>query len=157
MRRIEHEIADLVDDALGQGLGSAAAVSVGEGGREVLRLVRGRTRRIPDPGSAIDERAWFDVASLTKPIVSAACAMVLVGEGRLDLDDPIRSWLPAAASTGTVRQLLGHAAGCSAHVEFFRTLRDGVADPRRELVERATREPAQPPGITALYSDLGYL
>jgi CubicO group peptidase (beta-lactamase class C family) len=85
--------------------------------------------------------------------------MVLVGDGRLDLDAPVRRWLPDAATTGTVRQLLGHAAGCAAHVEFFRTLRHAPADVdrRARLVALAEREPAGPPGATAVYSDLGYL
>jgi CubicO group peptidase (beta-lactamase class C family) len=83
---------------------------------------------------------------------------VLVGDGALDLDDPIRRWLPVATSAGTVRQLLGHAAGCAAHVEFFKRLRIGVhEDPRAELVTMAATEPSGPPGVTAVYSDLGYI
>src|SRR5688572_12142407 len=116
--RFVDRIASLLDAALYEGLGSAAAVSIGDAGVEVVRIVRGHTRRVPDLGSPIDETAWFDVASLTKPIVTASCAMVLVGEGRLELGQPITRWLPTAVSTGTVRDLLGHAAGCAAHVEF---------------------------------------
>lgn len=153
-----HRIAALVDDALAAGLGSAAAVSVGDQGCEVAHLVRGLSRRLPTPGAPIDEQTWFDVASLTKPMATVASAMVLVGEGKLDLGDPIRRWLPGAASTGTVRELLGHAAGCAAHVEFFRTLRVGShADPRAELVALAAAEPTSAPGVSAVYSDLGYI
>jgi len=153
-----HRITALIDEALAAGLGSAAAVSVGDEGREVGRLVRGLTRRLPTPGVRVDEQTWFDVASLTKPMATAAAAMVLVGEGQLGLDDPIRRWLPGAASTGTVRELLGHAAGCAPHVEFFRQLRMGShADPRTELVGLAAAEPASAPGVAAVYSDLGYI
>src|SRR5262245_125493 len=109
-------IAALIDDALAAGLGSAAAVSVGDNGAEVFRLVRGHTRRVPDRGAEIDEHTLFDLASLTKPIATVAGAMVLVGDGRLDLADPVHRWIPDAATTGTVRDLLGHAAGCVAHV-----------------------------------------
>ncbi len=155
---IVHEIAALLDAALDAHLGSAAAVSIGDGGVEQERLVRGVTRRVPEPGVAIDERVPFDLASLTKPMATAALAMVLVGDGALDLDAPVRRWLPDAATTGTVRELLGHAAGCAAHVEFFRELRTGEhADPRAALVALAARVPAAAPGITALYSDLGYI
>lgn len=151
-------IATLVEDALAAGLGSAAAVSIGDGGREVARVVRGWAWRVPSLGPTIDDRAWFDVASLTKPMATAACAMVLVGEHRLDLDAPLRRWFPSAASAGTIRHLLGHTAGCAAHVEFFRDLRSGEhADPRGELVARAVREPAKSPGVAAVYSDLGYI
>ncbi|MBA3455563.1 MAG: beta-lactamase family protein [Deltaproteobacteria bacterium] len=153
-----HRIAALLDDALEGGLGSAAAVSIGDQGREVARLVRGLTRRLPTPGVPVDEQTWFDVASLTKPVATVASAMVLVGAGQLGLGDPVRRWLPGAASTGTVRELIGHAAGCAAHVEFFRKLRVGShADPRAELVGLAAAEPASAPGVSAVYSDLGYI
>jgi serine-type D-Ala-D-Ala carboxypeptidase len=151
-------IAALVDEALAAGLGSAMAVSIGDGGREVGRLVRGRVRRVPDLGPVIDESAPFDLASLTKPMATAAIAMVLVGDGRLDLDAPVRRWLGGAQTTGTVRDLLGHAAGCRAHVEFFRQLRaHPPSDPRAALVAMAAAEPAESPGADAIYSDLGYI
>lgn len=151
-------IVTLVDDSLAGCLGSAAAVSVGDGGVEVFHYVAGHVRRLPDVGPPIDERTPFDLASLTKPIATVAAAMVLVGDGKLELDAPIRRWLPDAASTGTVRQLLGHAAGCAAHVEFFRRLRGELpADPRARLIDLASREPCDPPGVTATYSDLGFI
>ncbi len=153
MQRIE----ELIDAALAAGLGSAIAVSVGDGGREVYAAHRGHTRRVPDLGAPIDEHTRFDIASLTKPMVTAACAMVLVRHGRLALAAPVRDHVPEAATTGTVRDLLGHAAGCLPHVEFFRAMQAGSRDPRAELVERAAREPASAPGITAVYSDLGYI
>jgi len=150
-------IARLVDGALAAGLGSGAAVSIGDGGREVFRLVRGHTRKLPDLGTPITDTTPWDLASLTKPMCTVACAMVLAGEGALDLAAPIRSWLPASASPASVRALLGHAAGCVAHVEFFRWLRGArPADPRSALVERAQRVPVQ---FTAapVYSDLGFI
>ncbi|HVK87637.1 MAG TPA: serine hydrolase domain-containing protein [Kofleriaceae bacterium] len=151
-------LAGLADEMFARGIGSGAAISVGDAGREVARLCTGVTRRLPTAGGLVDERTWFDVASLSKPMATVACAMVLAGDGALDLDAPIRRWLPAAASTGSVRQLLGHAAGCAAHVEFFRRLAVGDhPDPRAELVEMASTEPANLPGVSAVYSDLGYL
>jgi CubicO group peptidase (beta-lactamase class C family) len=87
-------IVQLVDAALAGGLGSGAAVSVGDGGREVFRLARGATQRVPQLGIPVTETTPFDLASVTKPMATVACAMVLVGEGRLDLAAPIRSWLP---------------------------------------------------------------
>jgi CubicO group peptidase (beta-lactamase class C family) len=133
------------------------ALSIGDAGVEQERLVRGTIRRVPDVGPPIDERTAFDLASLTKPMATVALAMVLVGDGALDLDTPVRRWLPDAATTGTVRQLLGHAAGCAAHVEFFRALRTSPQDPRGALIDLAARHPAGPAGVQAVYSDLGFL
>jgi CubicO group peptidase (beta-lactamase class C family) len=151
-------IAVLLDDALAARLGSAAAVSVGDAGVEVFRYATGHRWRQPALGAAIDERTRFDLASLTKPMATVACAMVLVGDRRLELDAPIRRYLPAAASEGTVRQLLGHGAGCAAHVEIYRWLRaERPTDPYAALVARACAEPCASPGSSAVYSDLGYI
>jgi CubicO group peptidase (beta-lactamase class C family) len=157
MRHMDR-IAALLDEALASGLGSAAAVSVGDAGVEVFRVVRGHRWRLPALGERIHRNTPFDLASLTKPMVTVAIAMVLAGDRRLDLDAPIRSILPDSASSGTVRQLLGHSAGCAAHVEFYRYLRAArPADPYATLVERACREPCDPAGVAAVYSDLGFL
>ncbi len=148
----------LLDGALAAQLGSAAAVSVGDGGREVFRYAAGSVRRVPDVGPAVDDQTVFDLASLTKPMSTVAIAMVLVGQGRLDLEAPVRRYLPSAATTGTVRQLLGHSAGCASHVEFYRRLRAEVAaDPRARLVELAIAERCDPPGVQSIYSDLGFI
>ncbi|HEX4416929.1 MAG TPA: serine hydrolase domain-containing protein [Kofleriaceae bacterium] len=153
-----HDIVALLDAALLAGLGSAAAVSIGDAGIEVERIVRGTARRVPAPGPAIDDATAFDLASLTKPLATAALAMVLVGDGALALDAPVRRWFPTAGTAGTVTHLLGHAAGLVAHVEFFRTLAHGVhPDPRGELVALAAAHPAGEPGRATLYSDLGYI
>lgn len=149
-------IVQLVDGALAAGLGSGAAVSVGDAGREVFRLVRGTTHTLPTRGEPVTDTTSWDLASLTKPMSTVACAMRLVGDGTLDLDQPIRRWLPAAASLATVRALLGHAAGCIAHVELFRWLRGArPTDPRAALIERAQRVPIA--DGTPVYSDLGFL
>lgn len=153
-----HEIAGLLDDALSHGFGSAAALSIGDSGIEVERMFRGHLSRIPELGPALDAKALFDLASVTKPMCTVACAMALVADGRLDLDAPIRRWIPTAASTGTVKHLLGHASGCIAHVEFFRQLAVGDHPDRyAELIELAATTPANPPGIATVYTDLGFL
>jgi CubicO group peptidase (beta-lactamase class C family) len=153
-----HAIARLLDDALASGLGSAAAISVGDAGVEVFRHVAGHTRRVPDLGEPITEHTPFDIASVTKPMATVAIAMVLVAEHKLDLTAPVRAYLPNAATTATVRQLLAHTAGCAAHVEFYRRLRaERPADPRQRLIDLASRERADPPGLAAIYSDLGFL
>jgi CubicO group peptidase (beta-lactamase class C family) len=44
----------------------------------------------------------FRIASITKPIIAAA-VMMLVEDGRIALDDPVRQWLPELASPAVVR------------------------------------------------------
>jgi CubicO group peptidase (beta-lactamase class C family) len=156
IKRVMDAIVQLVDAALAAGLGSAAAVSVGDRGREVFQLVRGHTHAIPGRGEPVSETTPWDLASLTKPMSTVACAMRLVGDRALDLDAPIRRWLPGSSSPATVRALLGHAAGCIAHVELFRWLRGAhPTDPRAALVDRAQRVAIG--DALPVYSDLGYI
>ena len=156
-------VALLLDEALAAGLGSAAAVSIGDAGVERFRACRGALWRLPEPGPSAGEGAWFDLASLTKPMVSAALAMVLVDRGDLELDLPVRRWVPDAATPGTVAELLGHAAGCAAHVKFFELpgVREAGRDreqARQEILRLARTHPlAGAPGKDTAYSDLGYM
>ena len=139
----------LLDDALARRRSGSAAARL-RWRRRAARssgIVAGTRAGSPIAARRSTSTRAFDLASVTKPMATVAIAMVLVGERRLDLDAPVRRWLPAAATTGTVRQLLGHAAGCAAHVEFFRRLRAArPVDPRATLVElAAARAAASPP------------
>lgn len=142
----------LLDDAVARGLCSAAALAIGDGGREVVVHAVGTTRTVPTPGDPIDAGVWFDLASVTKPMATAAIAMALVSRRRLELD--------AADARGvTPRHLLGHAAGFPAHVKFFEQIwAEAPADPRARLVELASTTPLdRAPGEATVYSDLGYI
>jgi CubicO group peptidase (beta-lactamase class C family) len=55
-----------------------------------------------DGTSPMARDSIFRVASITKPITAAA-VMMLVEDGRITLDDPVRKWLPELASPAVVR------------------------------------------------------
>ncbi|MEK4473045.1 serine hydrolase domain-containing protein [Paenibacillus sp. FSL R7-0048] len=71
-------------------------------------------------GRLMREDALFRLASVTKPIVSTA-ALVLVAQGRLQLDDRVDRWLPefqprlqnGEFASLTIRHLMTHTAGLS--------------------------------------------
>jgi serine-type D-Ala-D-Ala carboxypeptidase len=107
----------------------------------------------------------YDLASLTKPMATAAALMKL----DIDLDAPVGPLVPElgsrpgdAAGHVTFAQLLGHASGLPAHLELFRRLRAGEragAQGRREaLLRMAAGTPLErAPGQSTVYSDLGYV
>lgn len=91
-----------------------AVVGVDHGGR--LELACHGVTRI-DHGGPVDESTLFQIGSTAKTFTAAAI-MVLVDQGRVDLDQPVRRYLPdlrlhdeAAAEALTVSQLLNHTAG----------------------------------------------
>ncbi|MFD2078465.1 CubicO group peptidase, beta-lactamase class C family [Actinopolymorpha cephalotaxi] len=68
-------------------------------------------------GRPVDEATLFQIGSTAKTFTATAI-MVLVDQGRIDLDQPVRRYLPElrlldgdAAETLTVGQLLNHTAG----------------------------------------------
>jgi beta-N-acetylhexosaminidase len=107
----------------------------------------------------------YDVASLTKPVVTSTEVAMLTEDDRIPLDAPIARYLPefmtATASDPnpgwrarvTVRQLLLHTSGLPAHRAYFQQARD-----RREVLRAIFAEPlVAEPGSKVEYSDLGFI
>ncbi|WP_107400479.1 serine hydrolase domain-containing protein, partial [Streptomyces africanus] len=117
-----------------------------------------RSGRPADPG------ARFRAGSVTK-VFTAAVALQLAAEGRLDLDRSARSYLPELipASYGgvTVRQLLNHTHGIPAP-DVPGTLEEAYADrfrvhDPRDMVRSATsKKPEFDPGERQHYLNIGY-
>ncbi len=83
------------------------------------RYHRAYGQRAVDPApEALDEDTVFDVASLTKPVITATLVQLLRERGRLDLEAPLQRYLPdcgGADKAGiTLRQLLTHSSGLPA-------------------------------------------
>jgi CubicO group peptidase (beta-lactamase class C family) len=98
----------------------------------------------------------FDLASLTKPIVTATVVMNLVSNRALALDEPIAramgEWRGADRSGVTVRDLLEHASGLAAR------LVDAPPGSRREFEhEICTMQLEYMPRTQSIYSDLGFI
>jgi serine-type D-Ala-D-Ala carboxypeptidase len=113
----------------------------------------------------------YDVASVTKAVVTSVLAMRAVAGNEVALGDPVARWQPLFRGEGkeavTVRHLLCHASGLPAHLPFyapFVALGPPAAflvdvDARRDaIVAAAAAEPlVTPPGTRSLYSDLGFI
>lgn len=108
----------VVDRAVQERRVVGAVVLVAHRGQVVHRRAAGHADR--EDGRLMREDALFPLASLTKPLVSAA-TLRLVEQGRLSLDSPVTRWLPSfrprledgSVPTITVHHLLTHTAGLS--------------------------------------------
>lgn len=107
-----------IDRALAEARIVGTVVLVAAQGRLVYRRAAGLADR--EAGAAMQERAVFRLASVTKPFVTAA-ALRLVEIGALSLADPVTRFLPdfrpaladGTVPTITVRHLITHTAGLS--------------------------------------------
>jgi CubicO group peptidase (beta-lactamase class C family) len=156
----EKELAGAVD-ALIQPEADAGLLSgtllIAQGDRILLQRSYGFANwelRVP-----VSPSSRFAIASITK-VMTAALAETLTKEGRLDLDAPVRRYLPGfpdgpKGGAPTIRQLLDHTAGVPWRVTkpIDETQRLLPAD----IVERIKKVGLLfEPGTEELYSSAGY-
>jgi CubicO group peptidase (beta-lactamase class C family) len=120
-------------------------------------------RQTYEPTSpAITTETLYDIASVTKVVITTAAAMLLHQRGLLDLDTPLGELLPGfvvGRPPGTqarrvlIRHLLAHNSGLPGYVRFFET-----HTTPRGLLRAALELPIEaPPGTRAEYSDPGFI
>ena len=148
-------IAPLVEAEIAAGRIPGAVVLVGQGEQILYRQAFGR-RSAGSPSSPMTVDSVFDLASLTKPVVTTTAILQLAERGKVDLDAPAARYWPAFGTSGkqaiTVRQLLAHTAGLPAGVDPGRA-RD-AAGLWRQVAEA---KPSGAPGREVRYSDVGFL
>ena len=97
----------------------------------------------------------YDLASLTKIVVTTTAAMILVDEKRLDLAKPVSSFLPGfhggAKDKVTVEQLLTHSSG----LDWWGPLYKDTVGHAAYLEKIQAMDLVYAPGTKSLYSDLG--
>jgi SSS family transporter len=133
-----------------------AVVIAGHNGRIIFHRAYGNRSLIPTP-EAMTEDTIFDVASLTKVLVTAPAIMQLYEQGRFRLNDPVAQYLPAFAANGkqdiTIRQLLTHYSGLPPDVSL-----DDRWEGKEEGLRRAfAAKPVTPPGVQFRYSDINFI
>lgn len=114
--------------------------------------------------AAITTNTWFDLASLSKPLVTASLCMVAVSQGWLDLDTPLEQllayrYVPADKARITLRQLLNHCSGLPAYRPFYQNLSDVALPKRRETLTTWILQESllSVPRTLSVYSDLGFM
>ena len=149
-----------LDDALGavrrevsRGAFPGAALVVGRGPEMVLLEGIGRTAW---GGEKVDPaRTVYDLASLTKVVATTTAVMLLVEDGRMELDAPVQRYLPefsgGAKALVTVRHLLTHTSGLPAGTDVGPLT---AAEAMRKILQHPLENQ---PGSEVEYSDLGFV
>lgn len=121
---------------------------IDEGGGGVLGVDR--------PDSRPDTDTIYDLASLTKPLVTGLLLALLEAEGALDLEAPVGEKLPELRGSNwgeaSSSELARHRSGLPA----WKPLYLAGQGPESYLAQIAAEQPSCPRGAT-LYSDLGYI
>ncbi len=100
----------------------------------------------------------YDLASLTKPLVTGLLCACRIETGEVTLDSSVSHYLPEFEQTDkqsiTVRHLLTHSSGLPAWRPLY-ILAKG--DRERTLAEIAHLELEHKPGTRVVYSDMGFI
>lgn len=153
---IDERLPAMLDSVMAVGIAERAApggsIAVGRYGQQVLTRGYGRTDWTTE-APLVDDRTIYDLASLTKVVVTTTAAMILEEEGRLHLDRTVASYLPelddSAKAPITVRMLLTHRGGLEAYAQLFSTLKG-----RDAYLEAINLRPLRyAPGERSVYSD----
>jgi CubicO group peptidase (beta-lactamase class C family) len=147
-----------VRDGIQKGIYPGAVVIIGR--RDSLLYARGYGHFTWSPSSPVprpDSTLW-DIASITKVVSTAGAALRLVDQGKLDLEAPVRRYLPRFSggpkNQVTVRMLLDHTSGLKSYVPFYLKARGS----RARAIDLLYAQPlVRVPGDSAEYSDLNAL
>src|ERR1700733_3170053 len=153
-------VSTLVNQAIAAKKLPGAVLLINHDGKTVFEQAYG-DRALEPVVEAMTENTIFDMASLTKCLVTATAVMQLYEEHKLQFDDPVTKYLPAFGVNGkqnvTIRELLTHYSGLPPDVE----LKDpwGLAAPdKAEGVRRAMESSLKTtPGTHFEYSDINFI
>ena len=151
----------LMQGAVDQGIFPGGVLLVANKDETIFFDAFGRARL--SPKRLMTTETVFDLASLTKPLATALCVMVLVQEGRVALDQTLGQAVPDFSDTDkeglTVGQLLCHTSGLPDYRPYYERLSKWPPFERKGEVRKMLLGEAliHDPGKVSLYSDLGFM
>jgi len=146
----------VIEQAIHDGNIPGAVLIVGHNGQVMYRKAYG-SRALEPRREAMTLDTIFDLASLTKVIVTTTAVMQLVERGKVRLNDPVAKYLPEFKQNGkedvTVRQLLIHYSG----LEPDMNLKTAWEEKQTAYQMAFAEAPQDPPGSKFSYSDINFI
>jgi uncharacterized protein YbbC (DUF1343 family)/CubicO group peptidase (beta-lactamase class C family) len=150
------EVDAVIDHSIQENNIPGAVLVVGHDGRVIYRKAYGE-RALEPRREPMALNTIFDLASLTKVIVTTTSVMQLVEEGKIRLNDPVAKYLPEFAQNGkqdiTLRQLLTHFSGLEPDLDL-KTPWEGKETAYRMAFAET---PQDAPGSRFTYSDINFI
>lgn len=165
-------VAALMNDAIAVPRLPGAVVRIGHAGAIVFSQAFGARKLADEPGldgapspaEPMTEDTIFDIASLTKCLATAVAVLQLYEQGRVQLDEPVQTYLPEFNAGNdprraqvTLRMLLTHTSGIGGDLSHQGPWGLTEAD-KAGGVHRALTAPLEfGPGEMFHYSDIGFI
>ena len=122
---------------------------------QVYHKAYGHRAVVPDD-EPMTENTLFDLASLTKVVACTPAIMLLVERGQVDLNAPVRTYIPEFTGDGrdavTLKDLLLHLSGLPGDIETRSDWRGQPPAIQKACAERLLT----PPGTNFRYSDINF-
>ena len=144
-------VREVVSKAVMKGNPPGAVLHI-ESGEKKMTFVEGSRALVPEK-EAMTENTVFDAASLTKVVATLPSVLLLIEQGKIELEAEVRRYLPEMRPGITIRHLLTHTSG----------LRPGIPkEPAWSGYETGIKlavelEPEGPPDRFFRYSDINFI
>jgi len=162
------QVSALIRDAIARKEFPGAVLLVARKGKVVFHEAYGESRWVPEH-KPMDRDMIFDLASLTKPVATAASVMLLVERGKISLWDrvkayvpefvPYRDWFGVDGEDARIWHLLTHTSGLPPYTdpEVAAQALGRPCSPEALVNYIAALPKDNPAGEKFAYSCLGYI
>jgi len=155
------EIDHVIEEEIEKGNFPGAVVLVGK--QDDILYWQAFGHKVIEPcEEPIGRNTVFDLASMTKPIATAASIMILRDRKAIELDDYVGAYLSAFACNGKeevrIKHLLNHTSGLPAYMSAAKLKEQfGSPCPEKVIEKICGLEAVSKPGEEFRYSCLGYI
>ena len=149
-----NEINQFMEEAVESKVFPGAVLGIAQGDKLIYSKAFGRKSYEDDSEVKID--TVYDLASLTKVLITTTGIMQLVERGRLNLHDYVKDFFPEVSEelkNIRIDQLMMHTSGLPAIVQLWKE----PGDREKVLEYLLNLEPEGEPGKQILYSDPNFL
>jgi len=159
---VNDRVSELLSAAVDAGATPGAIVAAGTRDCVLVEHAVGRLSYAAD-ADPVTPDTIYDLASLTKVVVTTPLVMRLYEAGRLSLDAPVTSYVPEFTGAGkdrvTVEDLLAHCGGLLWWTDLYRQAHDlPPAETASLYLQRICALPLDyEPRSRTVYSDLGFI
>ena len=152
-----HEISAFISEHITSGDFPSAVYLVAENGETVYSDALGHS--VVEPYRLANKfETIYDLASLTKPLITGLLCARRIEMGELTLDSSVSHYVPEFDRTDkrmiTIRELLTHSSGLPAWKPLYLLADD---EPERAASAIASLDLEYKPGAKVIYSDLGFI
>lgn len=158
---LQTQIAEIVNEQIADGNIPGAVVYAGQGDKELFFGAFGNKIIVPTV-EPMGKDTIFDLASISKPISTASCILILNDRGKINLDDYASKFIPEFTGGGKekiqIKHLLSHTSGLPSYTDA-ESLEQKYGSPcPKEVFEKiCSLNLESAPGEKYRYSCLGYI